>query len=65
MEKIIINTRRNGYDPAQCKPTITVGELIEMLSEYEADAPIYTAHDNGYTYGGIYADDISYYEADE
>ena len=64
MEKVIINTRRNGYEPEQCKQTITVGELIEMLSEYEADAPIYTAHDNGYTYGSIYADDVSYYECD-
>lgn len=65
MEKIIINTRRNGYEPGQCNPTITVRELIEILSEYEADAPIYTAHDRGYTYGGIYADDIFYYEGDE
>lgn len=53
MEVIYIEGRRNGYTPAQCGRTMTVGELIELLSEFDEDTPIYINNDNGYTYGNI------------
>lgn len=53
MEALFINTRRDGYDPAQCGRTLTVGELKELLEGYDDDMPIYLKHDGGYTYGSI------------
>jgi len=57
-EILIMDTRRNGYSPDQCNKTITVGELIEILSEYDEDTEIYTSHDKGYTYGNITSRDF-------
>lgn len=53
MEKLIYNTFREGYGIDQIRNTMTVGELISFLSDYDEDAPIYLSFDNGYTYGGI------------
>lgn len=54
MEKyLFITGNRNGYDPDQCGRTLTVGELIQLLSEYDEDTPVYLRNDNGYTYGSI------------
>ncbi len=58
MDFIKIETRRNGYAPDQCGKSITVGELIELLSQYDEDTPVYTSHDDGYTYGNICNYDI-------
>lgn len=30
---------------------MTAGELMDFLSQYDEDTPIYTTHDNRYTYG--------------
>lgn len=53
---IVISTSRDGYSPDQCH-TITVGEMIELLSMVDPNLPIYTGHDyrdgSWYTYGGI------------
>ena len=56
--KIMINTNRNGYDTEQCGKTLTVGELIELLSDYDSDTPIYLKHDGGYSYGSITSYDL-------
>lgn len=56
--QVIINANRQGYTPEQIRHTMTVGELISALEEYDNDAPIYLSHDNGYTYGGINLYDI-------
>ena len=53
MDILIIDAKRTGYSPEQCGKTLTVGELIDVLSDYEEDTPIYLSHDNGYTYGNI------------
>lgn len=53
MEKLIYNTFREGYGIDQVRSTMTVGELISFLSDYDEDTPIYLSFDNGYTYGGI------------
>lgn len=60
--KVFIEGRRDGYSPDQCKKTMTVGELIAMLEDYDEDAKVYLKNDNGYTYGSITANSI---DADE
>ena len=42
---------------------MTVGELIDILSDYDEDALFVLSHDNGYTYGSL--DRWSYREAAE
>jgi len=54
---LMINTSRTGYGPDQISNTMTVGEMIEALREYDEDMKVFLKNDNGYTYGGIdYAD---------
>lgn len=53
MERLFIEGRRNGYTPNQCGTTMTVGELIELLQDYDEDMPVYINNDEGYTYGNI------------
>lgn len=53
MAKLIYNTFREGYGLGQIHRTMTVGELISFLSDYDEDTPVYLSFDNGYTYGGI------------
>lgn len=53
MKTLYIEGRRNGYEPGQCGRTMTVGELIEFLQDFDEDIPIYLKNDNGYTYGNI------------
>lgn len=55
---LFIEGNRNGYTPKQCGGTLTVGELINILENYNEDLPIYIRNDNGYTYGAIYYDEI-------
>lgn len=55
MEAVFINTTRSGYSPEQCYDTLTVGELIKILSEFGEDQPVYLRNDDGYTYGHISA----------
>lgn len=58
MEKLIIEARRNGYATDQCGDTLTVGELIEILQEYDKETPVYLSHDKGYTFGSINYNDF-------
>ena len=51
--KVIIEAVREGYSTEQVRNTMTVKELIDVLSEYDEDAKVYLSHDCGYTYGGI------------
>lgn len=53
MEKLIYSTFREGYGIDQISRTMTVGDLISFLEDYDEDTPIYLSFDNGYTYGGI------------
>ncbi len=60
MKKVLfIEGNRNGYDPDQCGRTLTVGELIELLSDYDEESFVYLRNDNGYTYGSITEHDIN------
>ena len=56
--KVFIDTRRNGYTPSQCGKTMTVGELIEVLENFDEEAEVYFRNDNGYTYGSIIECDL-------
>lgn len=51
--RVYIEGRRNGYSPDQCGRTMTVGDLIAYLEQFEEDAEIYINNDNGYTFGSI------------
>ena len=53
MNALYIEGRRSGYSPDGCGKTLTVGELIEILSDFDEDLPVYLRNDNGYTYGNI------------
>lgn len=53
MDKLILDTFREGYGTDQIKKTMTVGELIGFLSDFDEDTPVYLGFDNRYTYGGI------------
>lgn len=59
MDAIYIEGKRNGYSPDQCGQTLTVGELIEILEQFDEDSPVYLRNDNGYTYGSITERDIN------
>lgn len=63
MNVLFIDGRRNGYAPDQCGRTMTVGELIDYLSQFDEESPVYLKNDGGYTYGNI--DYQSFQEDDE
>lgn len=63
-DHVRINAHRTGYEPYQVgNETMTVGELIEMLEEFDEDMPVVISNDNGYTFGAI--NDWDIYESDE
>lgn len=53
MNLLIYETFREGYGINQIKNTMTAGELIRFLEDFNEDTPVYLSFDNGYTYGGI------------
>lgn len=53
MKVLFIDGRRNGYSPEQCGETLTVGEMIAYLEQFDEDMPLYLKNDNGYTFGSI------------
>lgn len=59
MKAIYIEGKRNGYGIYQCGQTLTVGEFIEILEQYDYDRPVFLRNDNGYTYGSITERDIA------
>ena len=65
MNALYIEGRRSGYSPDDCGKTLTVGELIEILSDFDEDLPVYLRNDNGYTYGSVQMDSVAEGEEDE
>lgn len=59
---LIIEAKRDGYSPDQVGRTMTVGELIEFLKEFDEDRKVVLSHD-GYMYGAI--SDWGFSEKDE
>ena len=64
MKALIMEAERTGYAIDQVRGTMTVGELIAFLSDFDEDMSIYTSQDNGYTYGGIGYDNFREEEGD-
>lgn len=64
---LFIEGRRNGYSPDQCGRTMTAGELIEFLGDFDEDTEVFICHDGEYPYGNITRDSIQEvdYEDDE
>lgn len=54
MEFLRIETNRDEYGVKECADrTMTVGELKDLLEDYDEDTPIVLSFDNGYTYGRL------------
>lgn len=62
---LFINAEREGYAVSQINHTMTVGELIDYLSQFDEDTPVYLKHDNGYTYGAVKYDRFEDGETEE
>ena len=63
---LIINVEREGYALSQVRSTMTVGDLIEFLSNFDEDRLVYIGHDNHYTFSGIHEEDVEAdYEEEE
>lgn len=58
MKALYIEGKRNGYGPDQCGRTMTVGELIVFLQDFDEELPVFLRNDRGYTYGSITERDI-------
>lgn len=58
---VLIRANRDAYFLSQVNDTMTVGELIEVLENYDEDDRVYLCHDNGYTYGGLQYDSFIEY----
>ena len=58
MEFVKLEGNRSGYTPEQCPDTLTVGALIEVLSQFDEDMLVYLKNDDGYTYGHFDRDEI-------
>lgn len=54
-----LETRRSTYGlDGIDKSTLTVGQLKELLENYDDNTPICFSNDSGYTYGELYENDI-------
>ena len=51
---LIINTKRETYHKEEAAiSSITVGELINYLRQFDSEEAIVLSFDNGYTYGRL------------
>lgn len=66
---LIISQERSGYSPDQAGRSLTVGELIEFLEEYDEDTQVYIGNDRTdygwYTYGRIRESEIEEFDDDD
>ena len=64
MTNLILNVNREGYAVDQISHTMTVGELISMLEDYDENTPVYFGNDRRgnewYTFGGV--DEYCFFE---
>lgn len=51
--RLMLDARREAYGYDNIRRTMTVGELVDYLSQFAEDTQVYLRHDSGYTYGGI------------
>ena len=51
---VILKTNRDYYDAKECaENSMSVGEFMDVLSNYPSDSKIVFSNDNGYTYGVV------------
>ena len=63
---VVINFHKDVYEMDRIDYTLSVGELIDILSQYDEDSPVIIGNDptglpeeyGWYTYGAVYAEDI-------
>lgn len=65
MKNLIINTRREGYSTSQVNGTMTIGDLISYLEQFDSSEKVFLSFDNGYTFGGLSCFDIEEQEEEE
>ena len=52
IEIVILHTNRDDYNIEKCADkSLSVSEVINILSRYPDDAKVVFSNDNGYTYG--------------
>ena len=63
---VILEATRSDYSAkAAARSTLTVGELISYLEQYDEETPVVFSNDNGYTYGYLSDDTVSDIEVEE
>lgn len=63
---IKINVHSKAYGPEDLfEKTLTVGDLIDTLEDYDEDLPVILSFDRGYSFGPISDQDIDEEELDE
>ena len=51
---VVFEAPRDGYTIKQIEDkALTIGEVIDILSQFDEDDLFVLSHDNGYTYGSI------------
>lgn len=63
MSLLVITNYRQARDPAEIGHTMTAGELIEYLAQFDPETPVITQGYDGNLYSGIDWDTIE--EVDE
>ena len=58
MANIIIKSHRDGYNIKQVEKTMSVGELIAYLQNFNEEDKLYVSHDGGYMYSGVCEEDF-------
>lgn len=51
--KLVFYSKREHYGVEDVRGTMTVGQMIEFLSDYDEDQEMVIAFDGGYTFGCI------------
>lgn len=61
-----LDTTRTHYSATSAaERTLTVGELRELLDQFDDDTPVVFRNDNGYTYGSLGWDAVSEIDTEE
>lgn len=63
MSRLVITNYRQARDPSEISHTMTAGELMEYLAQFDPETPVITQGYDGNLYSGIDWDTIE--EVDE
>lgn len=64
---LVFEASREAYSINQAadRDAMTVGELLQILDDYDEDDLILLSHDRGYTYGTLHAHEMTPYDEKE